>query len=130
MGGKLVEIFLFYNKKINVLKYTHLVLETVHSYPQLRPIFYILRTILHKFHLHDPKRNGLKSYALFLMIRHHLDNYTYQNLGRFVDSFMYYYGFVNQYEYYLGEDVEAVLKINLMDPINMCNNMGGKNTDA
>ena len=37
-------------------------------YPQARPLYLIIRSILHKAHLDDPGTNGINNFSIFLMI--------------------------------------------------------------
>ena len=78
--------------------------------------------------MHDHKKGGLKAYGLFLLLYSVRMQYNYAFPSQFLEHFAYYYGLA--YEY-LGDVVngKVVYKINIIDPLNSENNMGGKNTD-
>lgn len=54
--------------------------------------------------------------------------YQYTYISQFLEHFAYYYGLA--YEYVSEEhDGQVSYKINIIDPLNSENNMGGKKTD-
>lgn len=49
--------------------------QLMHCYPYLQPIFYVIKKLSYTFKLNDPKQNGVRSYALILMIAYFLQEY-------------------------------------------------------
>lgn len=47
----------------------------MHCFPNLQPLFYIIKKLSFSFKLNDPKQNGVRSYALILMIAGFLGEY-------------------------------------------------------
>ena len=79
-------------------------------------------------HLHDHKKGGLKAYALFLLVYSMRCHYQYSHISQYLGHFAYYYG----YEYEFNGEIVAgktQFRINISDPLNPDNNLGGKNTD-
>lgn len=122
-----MEIFIS-NKKNIAHRYVNCARETIACYPEILPIFVVLRRLLQLHHLHDHKRGGLKAFALFLLVYGMRCHYQYSHISQFVEHFAYYYGW--EYEF-SGEVVgeRAEFRINISDPLNPDNNLGGKHTD-
>ena len=52
------------------------------------------------------------------------------NLGQAFIYFVYYFAYMFDYEEFIDGNGDYCTKLNLMDPINHTNNVGGKNTDT
>jgi hypothetical protein len=89
----------------------------------------VLRKLLAVKGLHDHRAGGLKAYALFLLIYSMRSHYQYHYVSQFVEHFCYYYGFSYEFPAEFSYDGEVEFKINIVDPLNSENNMGGKNTN-
>lgn len=73
-------------------------------FPLLKPIFFVLKNIIHKHHLDDQETGGISTFALVLMIvsffqRQSLNKCSpCDKLGETLLNFMYFFGFVFDYE--------------------------------
>lgn len=92
-------------------------------------IYYVLRRLLSLRRLHDHRTGGLKAYALFLLIYSMRNLYQYAYVSQFVEHFCYYYGIAFEYQVEVNQEGEIEYHINIVDPLNSENNMGGKRTD-
>ena len=107
-------------------------------YPQITPIFFFFHKLLENFDLHRPTKKGIKNYTLFLMI---LDIVQYNpnvlTLSQLFCSFVNcYHERLSQSEISMqkdqtpsnpGEEKERI-NLDIMDPLNPCNNTTGKQT--
>lgn len=57
-----------FHKNSNGKKYVLNTLSILNTYPFIKPIFLFLKRVAEVFDLHDQKKGGLKTYALFLLI--------------------------------------------------------------
>ena len=55
--------------------------------------------------------------------------YQYEYVSQYVNHFCYYYGLAYEYQTELNSEGEVEYHINIVDPLNSDNNMGGKRTD-
>ncbi len=37
-------------------------------YPQLKPLFFVIKSLTYNYHLNDPKTGGIRTYAIIVMI--------------------------------------------------------------
>jgi hypothetical protein len=116
------------SKKNIATQYVAFIHEIQAYYPEIQIIYSVIRKILEVKLLHDHRKGGLKAYGLFLLIYSMRSQYQYSYVSQFLEHFAYYYGI--DYDY-TGEIVsgKVVYKINIIDPLNSENNMGGKKTD-
>lgn len=49
--------------------------QLMHCFPNLQPLFYVIKKLSYSFKMNDPKANGIRSYALILMIAGFLGEY-------------------------------------------------------
>lgn len=56
----------------NGKQHVHYINQLMHCYPALQPLFYVVKKISYTFKLNDPKQNGVRSYALILMLAYFL----------------------------------------------------------
>lgn len=124
---RMIDIAIFH-KNSNGKKYVLNILEIINSYPYIKPIFIFLKRVLEVFNLHDQKTGGLKTYALFLLIYSVAKSYEFNSLAEFLLQTVLYYGFYYEYNYEYNNQGELLMKLNIIDPYNMNNNLGGKNT--
>jgi hypothetical protein len=121
---------MFLSGKKNITsRYVAYTNEVMSYYPEIRIIYYTVRRLLAAKELHDHKKGGLKAYALFLLIYSMRTQYCYNYISQFVEHFAYYYGVGYEYACEVSEEGEVEYKINIKDPLNSDNNMGGKRTD-
>jgi hypothetical protein len=124
-----LEVELFLSSKKNIAsRYVAYTYEIMAYYPEVQVIYYVLRRLLAVVRLHDHRAGGLKAYALFLLIYSMRSHYQYPYLSQFVEHFCYYYGYEHDYQCELREG-RLEYHINIHDPLNSDNNMGGKRTD-
>ena len=57
-----------FQKRNNGQKYVDFIKNAIKKFSVIRPLFFSVHKILQSFGLHNPAKNGLKTYALFLMI--------------------------------------------------------------
>jgi uncharacterized membrane protein YhaH (DUF805 family) len=98
-------------------------------FPEIAIIYYVLRRLLAYRRLHDHRSGGLKAYALFLLIYSMRNMYQYPYVSQFVEHFCYYYGLAFEYQTEVNSIGDLEYHINIVDPLNSENNMGGKRTD-
>lgn len=67
LGCRKIDITIF-QKKNNGQKYVRYIQEQLTYYPLVRPVFFALQKLLRSFNLNNPSKNGVKTYAIFLMI--------------------------------------------------------------
>lgn len=91
-----VDIAVFYRNNQNRTYVTY-VIDSINNYPQIKPIFLILRKICESFGLSDHLTGGLKTYTLFLMVLSIAKTVTSKNLGELFNQIVLYYGFYYEY---------------------------------
>ena len=47
---------------------THYINEQLTAYPLLKPMFYIIKSLSHEYKLNDPKKGGIRTYAIIIML--------------------------------------------------------------
>lgn len=67
LGCRKIDITIF-QKKNNGQKYVSFILDRLAYYPFIKPVFFALQKLLRSFNLNNPSKNGVKTYAIFLMI--------------------------------------------------------------
>jgi DNA polymerase sigma len=73
-GGRRIDIGVF-QRKCSGRKYVQFINGFLASLPVIRPLFFVLFSVLKKFELHRPTDCGLKTYTIFLMILTSLQAY-------------------------------------------------------
>lgn len=108
--------------------------EQLGNFPQLRPMFFAIKTLSYSFRLNDPKNGGIRTYAIIVMLLSRISSWNECKLGKLLLDFLYYFGFYYDYSFeYRGEgendcrpldfeEERMVLKI--LDPLNTNNNIG------
>lgn len=96
----------------------------------------IYKTLLEVFQLHDQATGGLKTYALFLMIYTVVKSLPTRNIGELFYHIAMYFGFYFEYGYDFKGNFKNLkceaepfseMRLDLIDPLNSKNNVGGKN---
>lgn len=139
------DIAVFHRNHINK-QYTVYILESLNTFPEIKPIFFILQKMCINFGLEDPQAGGLKNYALFLMANSVVKSMPTKSVGELFYQLVLYYGFYFEYSYdleltqekvydYLEQYIREILefprmKFDLIDPFNHKNNVGGRSTKA
>jgi DNA polymerase sigma len=87
----------------NGLAIVHYISENLNIYPQLKPLFFIIKSLTCHYKLYDPKNGGIRTYAIIIMILSYLqslgasfNNYT---LGQHLLRFLFFFAFEYQYGY-------------------------------
>lgn len=52
----------------------HYISENIKMFPQLKPLFFTIKSLTYHFKLNDPKNGGIRTYALVIMIISFLQN--------------------------------------------------------
>ena len=90
-------------------------------YPQIKPLFYVIKKMTHYYRIYDPSKFGVRSLALFLMLVIFMQELMHGGmLGQLLLKFFYKFGY--NWEYGLEEDGKTLM-LNLPDPINGKNNI-------
>ena len=94
-----------HNGKQHVRYITHL----MSCYPFLQPLFYVIKKLSYTFKLNDPKQNGVRSYAIILMIAYFLQDYQVDPLnpaaqGELLLGFLRKYGYIHEYDFMQSAD--------------------------
>lgn len=100
--------------------------QFIRIFPQIKPLFYVIKKLTNCYKMNDPMKFGVRSFALFLMLVIFMQEPHSDNLGDLLLRFLYKYGYICEYKY--DENIGKMI-LNLPDPINSKNDMG-KNTDA
>jgi DNA polymerase sigma len=79
-ASRKIDISVFH-KKNSCKMYSNYINETLMNYPQIKPIFFVIKKISETFNLHNSLINGLKTYSLFLMIYYVIKTHPHKNLG-------------------------------------------------
>ena len=98
--------------------------------PFIRPLFFVFRKILKNFKLSNPTKGGIKTYALFLMLWIAISYFPANSVGQAFINVILYFNYNFQYEEGKDEKGEYVCKLNIIDPINQTNNVGGRYTET
>jgi DNA polymerase sigma len=61
----------------NGLAIAHYISENLKVFPQLKPLFFTIKSLTYHFKLNDPKNGGIRTYGIIIMILSFL-----QTLGR------------------------------------------------
>lgn len=90
-----------FNSQHNGQKSINMIKNFMDDCPNLRPLFYIIKSLTNHYRLNDPKNRGIRSYAVIVMLynflypRIHLDI----KLGQLLLDFLNFFGFVYDYTY-------------------------------
>lgn len=140
-GNIIVDITIFHRNNQNRV-YVCYILQNINAFPQVKPLFFLLRKIAETFGIHDQSLGGIKTYTLFLMIFSIVKNLSTLKVSQLLSHVTLYYGFYYEYEFdYESIDINNIvnnsydaiqnfpkLVMNFIDPLNPKNNVGGKNT--
>ena len=67
---------------------------------KLRHLFFVIKKLTHCYKLNDPKNNGIRTYAIILMLALFLqENNSNDNLGDLLLRFLYKFGYNYEYEF-------------------------------
>ena len=103
-------------------------------YSELRPLFFVIKKLSHAYKLNDPKNNGIRTYAIVLMLflflqenkmQEEMQENPNEKLGDLLLRFLYKFGYNYDYDYARVDDPESMI-LNLPDPINQRNNVGNQ----
>lgn len=114
-----------YNPSNNGRQHSQYVLNFMNMYPKIKPLFYIIKSLINCYKMYDPSKGGVRSFALFLMLAIYMQEQQNldKNLTFYLLGFLYKYGYNCDYSFqYDGERQKMVLQ--LPDPINVKNNVG------
>lgn len=67
LGHRKIDITIF-QKKNNGQKYVRYIRDRMAYNPLIKPVYFGLHKLLRSYGLNNPSKNGLKTYAIFLMI--------------------------------------------------------------
>lgn len=67
LGYRKIDITIF-QKKNNGQKYVRYIHDRLMYNPYIKPVFFAMQKLLRSFNLNNPAKNGIKTYAIFLMI--------------------------------------------------------------
>lgn len=69
-------------------------------FPQLKPLFFTIKSLTYHFKLNDPKNGGIRTYAMVIMIMSFLQNERMKgidilkiSLGELLLKFFHFFGF-------------------------------------
>ena len=110
----------------NGRQHAEYVKQFICMFPQIKPLFYVIKKLTYSYRLNDPLKFGIRSFAIFLMLIIFMQEPHQDNLGGLLLKFLYKFGYACEYDY---EDNGRMMVVNLPDPINAKNNIG-KNADA
>jgi len=68
-----VDITVF-DRNHNGMAIAHYISENIKIFPQLKPLFFTIKSLSYHFKLNDPKNGGIRTYALVIMIISFLQN--------------------------------------------------------
>jgi hypothetical protein len=85
-----IDIAIF-QKKNNGQKYVKYITEQLRYIPLIKPVFFTLQKLLYHIKLENPAKNGLKTYAIFLMILLIASRVPYNNPAEFFINNIYFY---------------------------------------
>lgn len=125
-----IDITIF-QKKNNGQKYVRFIRDKLNENTLIKPVFFALHRLLKSFGLSNPAKNGIKTYAIFLMLLISFEALKTESIGQFFINTIYYYSYCFPYESSLNtENVEVIHQFNIYDPLNNYNNVGGRKTDV
>lgn len=100
-----VDITVF-DRNHNGMAISHYIIENIKMFPQLKPLFFTIKSLTYHFKLNDPKNGGIRTYALIIMIISFLQNERIKgcdilkiSLGELLLKFFHFFGFEYQYGY-------------------------------
>lgn len=67
LHNRKIDITIF-QKRNNGQKYVQFIYNKLNERWQIKPVFFTLHRLLRSFNLQNPAKNGLKTYAIFLII--------------------------------------------------------------
>lgn len=120
-----IDITIF-QKKNNGQKYVRYVTQQLAYNQFIRPVFFALHKLLQHFNLENPAKNGVKTYAIFLMILLSASRTHYTNAAELFINTIYFYAHYFTYD----EQKDGTYKLSIYDPLNEHNNVGGRKTDV
>lgn len=124
-----IDITIF-QKKNNGQKYVRYICDRLNQNYLIKPVFFTFHRLLKSFHLGNPTKNGLKTYTIFLMLLISLENLKSNTAGELFINTIYYYTYCFAYEETLNNENEIISRMNIYDPLNGSNNVGGRKTDV
>ena len=89
-NNRKIDITIF-QKKNNGQKYVEFILSKLAQYEHIKPVFFCLQRLLFSFNLHNPAKNGLKTYTIFLMILLMAENMRLGSPAELFINTVYYY---------------------------------------
>lgn len=89
-NNRKIDITIF-QKKNNGQKYVKFILSKLYEHQLIKPVFFSLRELLRSFNLHNPAKNGLKTYTIFIMILILAENMKFSSVGELFMNTIYYY---------------------------------------
>lgn len=108
-----IDITIF-QKKNNGQKYVRFIAERLYYNPFLKPVFFAVHKLLRSYDLANPAKNGLKTYAIFLMVLLSAERCKAMSSGELFINTIYFYAHYFLYE----EQLDGTSKINIYDPLN------------
>ena len=98
--------------------------QLMNMYSALQPLFYVIKKLTHLHKLNDPKNNGIRTYAIILMLALFLqENGNIHSLGELLLRFLYNFGYKHEYAYMSESEL---MLLDLPDPIKPTNNVGNQ----
>ena len=85
------------------------ILEQMRLYPELRPMFFVLKALSCHFKMNEPKNGGIRTYALVIMLLSCISKWNSCDLGKWLIDFLFYFGFYFGYGYELRKDTKDSL---------------------
>lgn len=85
-----IDITIF-QKKNNGQKYVRYIQDRMAHNSFIKPVFFALHKLLRCFNLNNPAKNGLKTYAIFLMILISAERFKSLNAGHLFINTIYFY---------------------------------------
>ncbi len=72
----------------------------IHTYPKIKPLFFIIKKMTHYYKMYDPAKSGVRSLAIFLMLAIFMQELPHDGLiGELLLRFFYKYGYNWDYNY-------------------------------
>jgi hypothetical protein len=90
LNNRKIDITIF-QKKNNGQKYVKYITEQLRYLPLIKPVFFTFQKLLYHFKLENPAKNGLKTYAIFLMILLSASRVHYSNAAELFINTIYFY---------------------------------------
>jgi DNA polymerase sigma len=97
----------------------------MNAFPQIRPLFLVLKHMSCQYKLHEQKSGGIRTYTLFIMLLSFISKWGPTPPGKLLIDFLFYFSFYyDHYELKADEEDHCSIVLHIIDPLNPSIDLG------